>query len=539
MYYKGLYHLFYQYNPWGSTWGNIVWAHSVSGDLINWEALEPAIHESKPFDINGVWSGSATILPGNRPVILYTGLTATSVQVQNVAIPANLSDPYLRKWVKPDYNPIITPTSDVNTSLFRDPTTAWWSQGHWHIVVGSRRKHRGVAYLYKSRDFKKWTKAKHPLHSAPNTGMWECPDFFPVSTRSKNGLDTSTTGSNVKHVLKVSLDVTRFEYYTIGKYDANKDQYYPDNAKIDGWNGLRFDYGNFYASKTFFDSQKGRRILWGWSNESWTPDITALKGWAGIQAIPRSIWLDPKGKQLVQWPVEEVERLRANKVELNNRQLKPGNRFEIKGITPVQADVEVIFKIPNLEKADTFDSNWVDPQDLCIQIGSNVRGGVGPFGLLTLASDNLEEYTPIFFRVFKAQNNKHVVLMCSEGSSSSTEKGLYKPTFGGFVDVDLRFEKKISLRTLVSIIPYFHIKMVYIYSLFNFQLNYLIQFVQIDHSIVESFGAGGKTCIVSRVYPNLAIMNKAHLYVFNNGTNAVIVEHLKAWTMKKPFKMND
>uniref|UniRef100_A0A803L2W6 Beta-fructofuranosidase n=1 Tax=Chenopodium quinoa TaxID=63459 RepID=A0A803L2W6_CHEQI len=483
MYYKGLYHLFYQYNPWGSTWGNIVWAHSVSGDLINWEALEPAIHESKPFDINGVWSGSATILPGNRPVILYTGLTATSVQVQNVAIPANLSDPYLRKWVKPDYNPIITPTSDVNTSLFRDPTTAWWSQGHWHIVVGSRRKHRGVAYLYKSRDFKKWTKAKHPLHSAPNTGMWECPDFFPVSTRSKNGLDTSTTGSNVKHVLKVSLDVTRFEYYTIGKYDANKDQYYPDNAKIDGWNGLRFDYGNFYASKTFFDSQKGRRILWGWSNESWTPDITALKGWAGIQAIPRSIWLDPKGKQLVQWPVEEVERLRANKVELNNRQLKPGNRFEIKGITPVQADVEVIFKIPNLEKADTFDSNWVDPQDLCIQIGSNVRGGVGPFGLLTLASDNLED--------------------------SSTEKGLYKPTFGGFVDVDLRFEKKISLRTLI------------------------------DHSIVESFGAGGKTCIVSRVYPNLAIMNKAHLYVFNNGTNAVIVEHLKAWTMKKPFKMND
>uniref|UniRef100_A0A803MXT4 Reverse transcriptase zinc-binding domain-containing protein n=1 Tax=Chenopodium quinoa TaxID=63459 RepID=A0A803MXT4_CHEQI len=364
MYYKGLYHLFYQYNPWGSTWGNIVWAHSVSRDLINWEALEPALHESKPFDINGVWSGSATILPGNRPVILYTGLTATSVQVQNVAIPANLSDPYLRKWVKSNYNPIITPTSDVNTSLFRDLTTAWWSQGYWHIVVGSRRKHRGMAYLYKSRDFKKWTKAKHPLHSAPNTGMWECPDFFPVSTRGKNGLDTSTTGSNVKHVLKVSLDVTRFEYYTIGKYDANKGRYVPDNAKIDGWNGLRFDY-----------------------------DITALKGWAGIQAIPRSIWLDPKGKQLVQWPVEEVERLRANKVELNNRPLKSGNRFEIKGITTVQADVEVTFKIPNLEKADIFNSNWVDPQDLCIQMGSNVRGnnrdivydGGGSYGIVETA----------------------------------------------------------------------------------------------------------------------------------------------------------
>ncbi|XP_057534914.1 beta-fructofuranosidase, insoluble isoenzyme 1-like [Amaranthus tricolor] len=510
MVYKGLYHLFYQYNPWGSTWGNIIWAHSVSNDLINWEALEPAIYMSDPFDIKGAWSGSATILPGDRPVLLYTGDTATHEQVQNIAIPANLSDPYLRKWIKPDYNPIITPSSDMNVSSFRDPTTAWWAHGHWKILVGGRRKLRGMAYLYRSKDFKTWIKAKHPLHSARNTGMWECPDFFPVSTRGKNGLDTSQMSQNVKHVLKVSLDVTRFEYYTIGRYDPNKDRYYPDKGSVDGWSGLRYDYGNFYASKSFYDSEKGRRILWGWSNESWSPAVSAKNGWAGIQAIPRSLWLDPSGVQLRQWPVEEVEKLRAKKVELNNHKLQPGTHFEIKGITSAQADIEIMFKIPSLRKAEAFNPKWVNPEDVCAQKGTIVRGGVGPFGILALTSQNFEEYTPVFFSIFKSHNNNHTVLMCSGGASSSlTVKELYKPIFGGFVNVDLKADKKISLRSLI------------------------------DHSVVESFGGGGKTCILSRSYPTLAIMNKAHLHVFNNGSEAVIVEHLKAWTMKKPFKMNN
>ena len=55
---------------------------------------------------------------------------------------------------------------------------------------------------------------------------------------------------------------------------------------------------------------------------------------------------------------------------------------------------------------------------------------------------------------------------------------------------------------------------------------------QIDHSVVESFGAGGKTCISSRVYPTKAVSDKAHLYAFNNGTEAITVETLDAWSMK-------
>ncbi|RAL51711.1 hypothetical protein DM860_010429 [Cuscuta australis] len=518
MYYKGWYHLFYQYNPNGSLWGNIVWAHSVSKDLINWKPLKPAIYPSKPFDKFGTWSGSATIRPGNRPAIMYTGIVDDKQsQVQNLAYPADYNDPYLQEWVKPDHiNPIAVPDSTINQTAFRDPTTAWLGRdGRWRMLVGGKRggQRRGIAFLYWSRDFLKWVKAKHPLHSSDGTGMWECPDFFPVRVQGTAGLDTSATGGEngaaaVKHVLKVSLDETRYEYYTVGEYDEGKDRYTPDNSSVDGWNGLRFDYGNFYASKTFFDPSKNRRILWGWSNESDSyPEDLVNKGWAGIQAIPRTIWLDPLGKQVVQWPIKEVEAIRHNKVELKNHKLKMGEKIEIKGITPAQADVEVTFTFHSLDKMESFDPNWniYDAQKLCGIRGSTVQGGVGPFGLATLASKNMEEFTPVSFRVFRTQDDTHKVLMCSDATTSTLNNtNMYTPSFAGFVNVDLTKNKKISLRSLI------------------------------DHSVVESFGAGGKTCITSRVYPTLAINDGAHLFAFNNGTELVTIETLTAWSMVNP-----
>lgn len=284
MFYNGIYHLFYQYNPKGAVWGNIIWAHALSIDLVNWKIIEPAIYPTKSFDINGCWSGSSTILPGNKPAILYTGIDPHNRQVQNVAFPTNLSDPYLTKWYKPDYNPVMAPIDGINASSFRDPTTAWMgSDGQWRTVVGSKIHLLGKAILYKSKDFVKWKRASHPLHSVHNIGMWECPDFFPVLLKGRRGLDTSVNGAGVKHVFKVSLDMTRYEYYTVGKYYEHKDRYVPDRTSVDQKTGLRYDYGNFYASKTFYDGGKKRRILCGWSNESDSQTDDIAKGWAGIQ----------------------------------------------------------------------------------------------------------------------------------------------------------------------------------------------------------------------------------------------------------------
>lgn len=286
MIYKGLYHLFYQYNPKGAVWGNIVWAHSTSTDLVNWTPHEPAIYPSISSDINGCWSGSATILPDGKPAIFYTGINPQNQQVQNLAVPKDLSDPFLREWVKFPKNPLMAPTqaNGLNASSFRDPTTAWLGPDkRWRLVIGSKRDRRGLAILYRSKDFHNWVKAKHPLHSANGTGMWECPDFFPVAVNSTYGVDTWVYGDKVKHVLKVSLDDTKHEYYTIGTYDIKKDKYIPDEGSVENDAGLRYDHGKFYASKTFFDSVKKRRILWGWINESSSVSDDIKKGWAGLQ----------------------------------------------------------------------------------------------------------------------------------------------------------------------------------------------------------------------------------------------------------------
>ncbi|CAN6251781.1 unnamed protein product [Urochloa humidicola] len=507
MYYKGWYHLFYQYNPKGAVWGNIVWAHSVSRDLINWIALEPAIYPSIPSDQYGCWSGSATLLDDGTPAITYTGITRQDInyQVQNIAFPKNASDPLLREWVKPsELNPIAVPEAGViNATQFRDPTTAWFTGSHWRMLVGGVRGTRGLAFVYRSRDFKRWTRAKHPLHSAL-TGMWECPDFFPVSGAGVgNGLDTSEPGE--KYVLKSSLDLTRYDYYTVGRYNNKTDRYIPDDLAGD-YQRLRYDYGNFYASKTFYDPAKRRRVLLGWANESDSVPDDKAKGWAGIHAIPRKIWLDPSEKQLLQWPIEEVETLRGKPVTVAGKVVKLGEHFEVTGLaTTYQADVEVSFEVSGLDKAEPFDPAYDnDAQKLCGIKGADVKGGVGPFGLWVLASGDLQEKTAVFFRVFKDGYGKLKVLMCTDPTKSSLSPDLYKPTFAGFVDTDIS-SGKISLRSLI------------------------------DRSVVESFGAGGKTCILSRVYPSIAIGKAAHLYVFNNGEADVKVSHLTAWDMKKPL----
>nr|XP_019704321.1 beta-fructofuranosidase, insoluble isoenzyme 4 [Elaeis guineensis] len=506
MYYNGIYHLFYQYNPFSAVWGNITWGHSTSTDLINWTPQDPAIKPSKPFDINGCWTGSATILPGNKPVILYTGSDTQNRQVQNVAFPKNLSDPFLREWMKPDYNPLMEPVDGINASQFRDPMTAWHgSDGHWRVAVGAEIKGNGTAILYKSGDFVHWMRAASPLHTSRGSGMWECPDFYPVLSKGRQGLDTSENSKDVKHVLKMSLGETHSDHYMLGRYDLEKDIFVPDKMVDDYRAWLRYDYGNFYASKTFFDVKKKRRILWAWLNESDTKADGLLKGWQGIQAVPRTIWLDSNGRQLVQWPVKELESLRRNGAHLHNTEIKTGGLFEIKGVKASQADIEVDFELPNLEIAKPFDPSWlIDPPKLCRDEDASVQGGLGPFGLLILASHNLEEHTAVFFRVYKA-HNRHMVLLCSDQRRSSLRPEVDKPAYGSFVDIDIKKEGKISLRTLI------------------------------DHSVVESFAGGGRTCITARVYPEVLVTGDIHLYAFNNGTETVKVSKLQAWDMAKPW----
>ncbi|KAL1353434.1 beta-fructofuranosidase, insoluble isoenzyme CWINV6 [Arachis ipaensis] len=517
MYYKGVYHLFYQYNPDGATFGKkMVWGHSVSYDLINWIHLNhPSLQPSHHYDIHGCFSGSTTIIPSNnQPFIFYTGFDETKHQVQNLAMPKNPQDPFLREWIKHPQNPIITaPIGLVEQENFRDPTTAWkGSDGKWRVIVGARNGDIGKAILYHSDDFVNWKLSpnNHEFYVIDGIGMCECPDFFPVLIDgTKHGVDldySSVQDSNdvIRHVLKISYQNKQQEYYLVGKYVCDEDKFVAEN-KITGTSlDLKLDHGEFYASKSFFDYAKKRRVLWGWVKELDTEQDDILKGWAGLQAIPRQVWLHENGKWLMQWPIEKLETLRDsdNQVSIFAHKLVFGSTLQVSGITASQADVEVVFELPELESAEWLDSKEVDPQIVCSDKEYASRSGIiGPFGLLALASKDLTEQTAIFFTIFRTPNG-FSCLMCTDLTRSSLRQDVHKTTYATIFAIDSNL-KAISLRTLI------------------------------DGSIIESFGEKGRVCITNRVYPLLATEKDAHLYVFNNGKQNVCISKLNAWSMKR------
>ena len=134
-------------------------------------------------------------------------------------------------------------TSDnkLNGSAFKDPPTAWiLSDGHWHMFVRSRHHKQGLVLLFRSKDFIHWAKAKHPFYSVKDTGMWECPDFFPVFYQWSPYRDWHI-GTNLRHVLKISLDNTKHDVCTIGTYNIKKDAYFPDSDYLLNDLSLRYD----------------------------------------------------------------------------------------------------------------------------------------------------------------------------------------------------------------------------------------------------------------------------------------------------------
>ena len=286
LYHMGWYHLFYQYNPDSAVWGNITWGHAVSRDLIHWLYLPFAMVPDHWYDANGVWTGSATILPDGKIVMLYTGDTVDAVQVQNLAYPANLSDPLLLDWVKYPDNPVLIPPVGIAIDEYRDPTTAWLGpDGKWRVTIGSKVNGAGVSLVYTTTNFTTFDLLHNYLHEVPGTGMWECVDFYPVAINGSTGLDTSVNGPGIKHLLKASLDDTKVDVYALGTYFANNDTWAPDNPAEDVGLGLKYDYGRYYASKTFYDPVKERRVLWGWINETDTEYEDLEKGWASLQVI--------------------------------------------------------------------------------------------------------------------------------------------------------------------------------------------------------------------------------------------------------------
>ncbi|KAJ0601807.1 putative fructan beta-(2,1)-fructosidase [Helianthus annuus] len=142
------------------------------------------------------------------------------------------------------------------------------ADGEWRVVIGTRIDHQGAAILYKSKDFRSWNRSLSPFPLSNITTFWE---FISVQ------------GKDIKHVLKASFN--DHDYYILGKYDPESDRYDVDADFMKSKEWLRYDYGRFYASKSFYDGEKKRRILWSWVCESDTAPDAIQKGWSGLQVI--------------------------------------------------------------------------------------------------------------------------------------------------------------------------------------------------------------------------------------------------------------
>ncbi|PIA50133.1 hypothetical protein AQUCO_01300697v1 [Aquilegia coerulea] len=482
--------------------------HPVSGDgillfpwstnMLSWQRT--AYHFQPQKNWMNDPDGSATLLPDGSIVMIYTGSTNESVQVQNVAFPANLSDPLLIDWFKYSGNPVLVPPPGIGAKDFRDPTTALQVSDKWRIVIGSRFNTTGIALVYETTDFLSYKLLDGLLHEVPTTGMWECVDFYPVSTTAANGLDTSVNGPGVKHVLKASLDDTKKDYYALGTYDSETNTWTPDDPELDVGIGIRYDYGKYYASKTFYDQNKKRRILWSWIGETDSETADIKKRWSGVQGIPRVVTFDKKTKtNVLQWPVQEVESLRHSSVEFDKVKVEAGSIIPLDVGTATQLDIIADLEIDSKALEGTIEADVI--YNCSTSNGAAGRGALGPFGLLVLADESRSEQTAIYFYVAKGIDGHLTTFFCTDKSRSSKANDVGKEVYGSIVPV--LDGERLTMRILV------------------------------DHSITEAFAQKGRTCITSRVYPTQAIDGAARLFLFNNATQAsVTVTSLKIWHMK-------
>ncbi len=211
----------------------------------------------------------------------------------------DLERPDLRLWKKLDKPVIESPPAGLSVTGFRDPCP--WKDGDiWYLGVGSGfTKVGGAVLLYRSSDGRNW-EYLHPLAQGKWNGgamsnpvdtgeMWECPDFFPLGG---------------KHVLLYSVE--RKVFWEVGVFDKSDLKFHSETRGM-------LDHGYYYAMKSMAD-EKGRRILWGWVEESRTPEECLAAGWAGSMALPRVLTLGTDNRLRMDFPPEFASLLQSTRL---------------------------------------------------------------------------------------------------------------------------------------------------------------------------------------------------------------------------------
>ena len=289
VFYNGEYHLFFQHNPYGWTWGNMHWGHATSRDLIHWHEHGEALY---PDDMGPMFSGSAVVdwkntsgfgSDGKPPMVLmYTASGRPTVQGLAFSTDG-------RAFTKYSGNPVLQQITPGN----RDPKVMWYEptkQWVLTLYVGlpgepgadGKPKPTPTVHFFTSPNLKDWT-----LRSV-TPGLYECPDFFE--------LPVDGDASKKKWVLTAASS----EYF-IGTFDGVK--FTPETGKLPGHRGR-----GFYAAQTFSDTPDHRRIQIGWGQDA-SPGMPFNQ----LQSFPCELTLlgTPDGPRLAWQPIKEIESLRV------------------------------------------------------------------------------------------------------------------------------------------------------------------------------------------------------------------------------------
>lgn len=256
IYYKGKYHLFFQYNPSGSTWGNISWGHAVSPDLVHWTELPLAIPQDDSeyifsggvvYDKNDT-SGLGTSSDGPLVAIYTSAQKASGIQEQALAY----SNDGGLTWTKYAGNPVL----NLNSTSFRDPKVFWYAPGNdWVMVVALSDQHK--VSIYTSTDLKSWTHQSDFGPAGATGGQWECPNLVPLTVKGTN---------QTKWVLVVGINPGGYasgsaDQYFVGDFDGSTftsddpTTYTPPAGTLIGDGGFEGDtYGDWTAAGTAFGS---------------------------------------------------------------------------------------------------------------------------------------------------------------------------------------------------------------------------------------------------------------------------------------------
>lgn len=324
-YKDGEYHLYFQYNPYGSKWGNMHWGHSVSRDLVHWEHLDPAIARDP---MGHIFSGSTIVdtrnsagFGKNAIIAYYTSHSmhdGKQVQVQCMAYSKDNG----RTFTKYKGNPVVTPFDGLEN--FRDPKIFWYQPTKsWYMIVSADKNMR----FYQSKNLKQWKYVSQwgeGFGAQPN--QFECPDFFPLPVDGDK--------NNQKYVMIVNIN-PGFVYggsatqYFVGEFDGKefKCDSKPSTVK---W----LDWGkDHYATVTF--SNLGERVVAvPWMSNWQYANVTPIRQYRGANAMPRELKLFSNNGEVYMSAnvVDEARKLRKETKDFGNVSVDNANPYIQRGL---------------------------------------------------------------------------------------------------------------------------------------------------------------------------------------------------------------